>query len=274
MFRTSLLAAAFTVGCLSAASAATIDFRATMSGKSEVPPTTSTGSGDVLATLDTSQQEAQLHYDLHGLERTGDRGTFPRAGGSRSQRRRGRADRHQSAQPVQRVRDPDRRADQGPGGRQVVCECAYRGQQGRRNPRPDDARRSSRAPPPTLLPQGRGRGYAATQQAPRACSRRSARSIHCAVSFSCAPFCASRSCSAGKVHPVQRLVLIEAGEHHRPLAGRRIDLRLQALGADLLHHALHRRVDRADRGVAGLQQTAPGRRAAPRRPPASCGPSR
>ena len=57
MFRTSLLAAAFTVGCLSAASAAMIDFHATLSGKSEVPPNTSTGSGDVLATLDTGSKK-------------------------------------------------------------------------------------------------------------------------------------------------------------------------------------------------------------------------
>ena len=39
MFRTSLLAAAMTVGFLSAASAAMIDYKATMNGKSEVPPT-------------------------------------------------------------------------------------------------------------------------------------------------------------------------------------------------------------------------------------------
>ena len=56
MFRTSLLAAVFTVGCLSAASAAMMDFQATLSGKSEVPATTSTGSGDLLATLDTGRR--------------------------------------------------------------------------------------------------------------------------------------------------------------------------------------------------------------------------
>lgn len=69
MFRTSLLAAALTVGCLSAASAAMIDFRATMSGKAEVPPTTSTGSGDVLATLDTSTKK--LSYTMTYLGLTG-----------------------------------------------------------------------------------------------------------------------------------------------------------------------------------------------------------
>ena len=67
MFRTSLLATAFTVGCLSAASAATIDFRATMSGKAEVPPTTTTGSGDVLATLDTTSKKLSYTMTYVGL---------------------------------------------------------------------------------------------------------------------------------------------------------------------------------------------------------------
>ena len=67
MFRTSLLVAAFTVGCLSVASAATIDFRATMSGKAEVPPTTTTGSGDVLATLDTASKKLSYTMTYVGL---------------------------------------------------------------------------------------------------------------------------------------------------------------------------------------------------------------
>src|SRR5690349_5942449 len=69
MFRTSLLVAIFTAGCLSAASAATIDYRATMSGKSEVPPTNSTGSGDVLATLNTDTK--QLNYTMTYMGLTG-----------------------------------------------------------------------------------------------------------------------------------------------------------------------------------------------------------
>jgi CHRD domain-containing protein len=69
MFRTSLLAAVFAVGCLSTASAATIDFRATMSAKSEVPPNASTGSGDVLATLDTAKKT--LNYTLTYMGLTG-----------------------------------------------------------------------------------------------------------------------------------------------------------------------------------------------------------
>ena len=67
MFRTSLLAAAFTIGCLSAASAATIDFRGTLSGKTEVPPTTSNASGDVLATLDTGSKKLTYTITYIGL---------------------------------------------------------------------------------------------------------------------------------------------------------------------------------------------------------------
>jgi hypothetical protein len=69
MFRTSLLAATIGAGLLTAASAATIDFKATMSGKSEVPPAASTGSGDVLATLNTGTK--QLSYTMTYMGLTG-----------------------------------------------------------------------------------------------------------------------------------------------------------------------------------------------------------
>jgi CHRD domain len=67
MFRTSILATVFTVGCLSAASAATLNFHATMDGKSEVPPNASTGSGDALATLDTSSKQLSYTITFMGL---------------------------------------------------------------------------------------------------------------------------------------------------------------------------------------------------------------
>src|SRR5438128_8046394 len=51
---------------------------------------------------------------------------------------------------------------------------------------------------------------------------------------------------------VEILILIEAGEDVADFSRRRIALRLEALRADLLHHALHRRVDRADAALRRL----------------------
>jgi hypothetical protein len=67
MYRASLLATVLTVGCLTAASAATMQYKATMNGKAEVPPTTSTGSGDVLATLDTGTKKLSYTMTYGGL---------------------------------------------------------------------------------------------------------------------------------------------------------------------------------------------------------------
>jgi hypothetical protein len=67
MFRTSILGAAFAVGYLSVASAAMMDFHATMDGKAEVPPNASTGSGDVLATLDTSSKKLSYTITYMGM---------------------------------------------------------------------------------------------------------------------------------------------------------------------------------------------------------------
>src|SRR5262245_62654505 len=56
-----------------------------------------------------------------------------------------------------------------------------------------------------------------------------------------------------EIDAIEILVLVEAGEHHTLDAAFRIAMDLQALRADLLHHALHRRVDGGDRLVPGLQ---------------------
>jgi CHRD domain len=54
MLRSSLLAAVFAAGFVTAASAATLQFHATMNGASEVPPNQTAGTGDAMASLDTS----------------------------------------------------------------------------------------------------------------------------------------------------------------------------------------------------------------------------
>jgi hypothetical protein len=62
MFRKSLVLAGFAVLFAGAASAATVKYGATLKASSEVPPSTSTGSGEATATLDTTTHE--LTYDI------------------------------------------------------------------------------------------------------------------------------------------------------------------------------------------------------------------
>ncbi len=57
MLRSALLAAVFAAGFVTLASAATLQFHATMNGASEVPPTKSAGTGDALVSLDTVKKE-------------------------------------------------------------------------------------------------------------------------------------------------------------------------------------------------------------------------
>ena len=56
-----------------------------------------------------------------------------------------------------------------------------------------------------------------------------------------------------EIDTVHFLILVEAGEDDGLLAGLRIHVLLQALRADFLHHALHRRVDAGDGHVARLE---------------------
>lgn len=67
MLRRPLLAAVFTVGFLSTASAAVINFAATLNSASEVPPKTSAGSGDMLGTLDTATKTLNYTVTFMGL---------------------------------------------------------------------------------------------------------------------------------------------------------------------------------------------------------------
>jgi hypothetical protein len=67
MLRSALLATVLTVCSLSAALAATQRYHATMNGKSEVPPTTSTGTGTTSATLDTTSKVLSYSVTFDGL---------------------------------------------------------------------------------------------------------------------------------------------------------------------------------------------------------------
>ena len=67
MFRISLLASAIAIGLVSVASAATMQFTASLNGKSEVPAKTGSGFGDALATLDTKTKTLSYTLTFEGL---------------------------------------------------------------------------------------------------------------------------------------------------------------------------------------------------------------
>ena len=56
-----------------------------------------------------------------------------------------------------------------------------------------------------------------------------------------------------EVNVIEVLILVEAGEDNLLHASDRVFMNLQTLGADFFHHALHRRVDTADRVMALFQ---------------------
>ncbi len=67
MFRRALLAAVFAAGLVTSASAATQHYHAVLDGKSEVPPTTSQGTGTFAASLDTSSKVLTYTLNFQGL---------------------------------------------------------------------------------------------------------------------------------------------------------------------------------------------------------------
>jgi hypothetical protein len=58
---------------------------------------------------------------------------------------------------------------------------------------------------------------------------------------------------AAEIHVIERLILVKAREYYSFFACDRVLVHLEALGADFLHHALHRGVDAADRVVIWFQ---------------------
>ena len=67
MLRTALLAGLFAAGLATTASAAMLNFSASLNGASEVPPTKSAGIGQCLATLDTAKKELTYTLTFEGL---------------------------------------------------------------------------------------------------------------------------------------------------------------------------------------------------------------
>lgn len=67
MLRSALLAAVLAAGFTTAASAAMLQFHATMNGASEVPPKQTAGTGEALATLDTAKKELTYTVTFQNL---------------------------------------------------------------------------------------------------------------------------------------------------------------------------------------------------------------
>jgi hypothetical protein len=67
MMRSALLACVFAAGFVTVASAATMQFHATMNGASEVPPKQTSGNGDALATLNTETKELTYTVTFENL---------------------------------------------------------------------------------------------------------------------------------------------------------------------------------------------------------------
>lgn len=67
MLRATFLATAVLFAFATSASAARMEFHATLTGASEVPPTTSKGFGDALATLDTATKTLTYTITFQGL---------------------------------------------------------------------------------------------------------------------------------------------------------------------------------------------------------------
>jgi hypothetical protein len=67
MLRSALLAAVLVTGFVTVASAETLHYHAMLNGKNEVPPTTSTGTGTLSATLDTKTKVLDYTLTFDGL---------------------------------------------------------------------------------------------------------------------------------------------------------------------------------------------------------------
>ncbi|HEY3848297.1 MAG TPA: CHRD domain-containing protein [Acetobacteraceae bacterium] len=67
MLRSTMLAAVFAAGFVTAASAATLQFHATMNGASEVPPKKTAATGEAMATLDTAKKELTYTVSFENL---------------------------------------------------------------------------------------------------------------------------------------------------------------------------------------------------------------
>ena len=118
------------------AQAEVVNLKAAMNASSEVPPTSSSGTGTLTATYDTTSKKLSWKGSYSGLTGPATAAHFHEGEPGKNGGVVGPD--HAKHEPVRRLGDADRRASRRPAGRQMVRQRAYRGQQGRRNSRPGD----------------------------------------------------------------------------------------------------------------------------------------
>ncbi len=136
----SLAAAIAFVGAMALATqsmAAMVNFKASLSGKSDVPTNKTAGTGSVTAILDTDSKKLTWKGSYSGLSRPGYRRPLPRACAGGQERRCDGSDQPERALFFEgSVTLNDAQAD-ALDGRRHVRQRPHRGQQRRRNPRPN-----------------------------------------------------------------------------------------------------------------------------------------
>ena len=131
--------AMFALGAVAFAGSANAEkLKATLDGKSEVPPNPRRRPGDGRSRLRGGQQEAVLARHLSRPARARHGGAFPRASRGRQERRRCRPDPERRLEPCQGRSDPHGRAGRRSARRQILYQHPHRSEPGRRDPRPGD----------------------------------------------------------------------------------------------------------------------------------------
>ncbi len=164
----STVAAIMFVGAVALATpsmAAMVNFKASLSGKSEVPPNTTAGTGSVTASYDTDSKKLTWKGSYSGL--TGPASAAHFHGPAPAGKNAGVMVPDQPERPlVRRLGHTQRRPGQGPDGWRHVRQRSHCRQQGGRDPRPvgEIVRHKAPAPLERSPPVPRPAGFFSPQQ--------------------------------------------------------------------------------------------------------------